>query len=157
MKKLIVLMLVLFASISASATDKNLSLDDFTLVHFGQIITYDPEYMGEGYIEVAVGEIIKGEHFGKRASYSNISKVGEFEIQHGGKYLIAYTDENSPVYIMETQYVETLKNINDIGLNLEEKEQSENKNQKNLYPIFVGALVVVLIAGTWLVIKKNKQ
>lgn len=98
MKKLIVLIIIILnISACANNSDESLSHDDFTLLHFGQVIEYYPD---DDYIEVAVGHVTKGEHFGKRASYSNISKVGEFEIKHGGKYLIAYTDENSPVYII---------------------------------------------------------
>ena len=113
--------MVLLSSVSVFAGDipESLLHEKGALLYFGDVLVYDPEYVSEtgdkGYIELAVGTIIKGEQGGKRTAYSDIETVGEFEIVPQGTYLFAYLNENNPVYVMETTSEDTktleIKNI----------------------------------------------
>ncbi len=107
----LIVLMILNMSVFAGSIPEDLKGDDNALLYFGEVIRYDPKYGEDGYIELAVKKIIKGDVTGKRQSYTDVLTIGQFEIVVGAEYLIGYFDENNPVYIMETttQEPRTLK------------------------------------------------
>ncbi len=98
---LVVLMLMNISALAGSIPE-DLKGDDKSLIYFGEVIRYDPNRAENGYIELEVKKVIKGDVSEEKYIYADVLPIGEFDILPGAEYLIGYFDENNPVYVMET-------------------------------------------------------
>lgn len=100
-----IIMLMCFSyTVSAGSVPEDLLYDDNAQIFFAEIIEYKEDTensYANSYIKVIPVKKVKGDiEIGDTLTYKSPCIVGGFKIKANKAYLLAYFDENNPIYVL---------------------------------------------------------